>query len=87
VAPEAGLCPAPELAIGRLGYHRINIRRGVGTMKCLVVLLCALLFALAFGAGCEPGPFDDAVRDWNGDNMQMRSFGGGAMPPSKVQQQ
>jgi hypothetical protein len=56
-------------------------------MKRLIVLLCALLFALAFGAGCEPGPFDDAVRDWNGDNMRMRSFSGGAMPPSKAQQQ
>ena len=33
-------------------------------MKRLCVLLCALLFALAFGAGCEPGPLDDAVRDY-----------------------
>jgi hypothetical protein len=47
------------------------------------VVLCALLFALAVGAGCEPGPFDDAVNDWNGQNMQMRGFSGGAMPPSR----
>ncbi len=55
-------------------------------MKRLCVLLCALLCALAFGAGCEPSPFDDAIRDWNGDNMQMRGFSGGAAPPSKTQQ-
>jgi hypothetical protein len=52
-------------------------------MKRLWVLLCALLFAVAFAAGCEPGPFDDAINDWNGQNMQMRGFNGGAMPPSK----
>jgi hypothetical protein len=53
-------------------------------MKRLVVLLCALLLALAFGAGCESGgPFDAAIRDFNGENMQMRGFNGGAAPPSK----
>jgi hypothetical protein len=52
-------------------------------MKRLWVLPCALLFALAFGAGCAPGPFDDAIRDWNGDNMQMRGFSGGAVPPTR----
>ncbi len=57
-------------------------------MKRLWVLLCALLFALAFAAtACEPGPFDDAVRDWNGENMQMRGFGGGAMPSSRTPSQ
>jgi hypothetical protein len=56
-------------------------------MKRLWVLPCALLFALALGAGCEPGPFDDAIRDWNGDNMQMRGFSGGAVPPARPPQQ
>jgi hypothetical protein len=56
-------------------------------MKRLVVLLCALLFALALGAGCEPGPFDEAIRDWNGDNMQMRGMNGGAIPPAYAKQQ
>ena len=56
-------------------------------MKRLWVLLCALLFALAFGVGCEPGPFDDALRDWNGDNMQLRGFSGGAVPPARPPQQ
>jgi hypothetical protein len=48
-------------------------------MKRLCVLLCALLVALAAAAGCASpdgkGPFDDAIKDWNGDNMQMRGFG------------
>jgi hypothetical protein len=48
-------------------------------MKRLCVLLCALFGALALGAGCasEDGqsPFAAAIKDWNGDNMQMRGFG------------
>jgi len=56
-------------------------------MKRLWVLLCAVLLALAFGAGCESdygnGPLGPALRDWNGDNMQMRGFNGGAQPPSR----
>jgi hypothetical protein len=56
-------------------------------MKSLIVLLCALVCALAFGVGCDPGPFDDAMQDWNGKNMQMRGFSGGAIPPSYSQQQ
>jgi len=59
-------------------------------MKRLCVLCCALLLALAFGAGCasdgsDGGPLGPALRDWNGDNMQMRGFNGGAAPPSRSQ--
>jgi hypothetical protein len=55
-------------------------------MKRLVVLLCALLFALAFGAGCESGgPFDEAIKDWNGDNMRMRGMRDGMPPPNRAQ--
>jgi hypothetical protein len=59
-------------------------------MKRLCVLLCALVLAVAFGAGCASdsadGPFGPAIRDWNGENMQMRGFNGGAIPPSRAQQ-
>ncbi len=55
----------------------------------LRVLLCALCFAVAFAAGCATpdghSPFDAAIRDWNGENMQMRGFGGGASPVSRAQ--
>jgi hypothetical protein len=44
----------------------------------LCVLLGALLFALLLGSGCQTedgkGPFDAAIRDWNGENMQMKGF-------------
>jgi hypothetical protein len=44
-------------------------------MKRLAVLLCVLFIALAAGAGCQTGgPFDAAIRDWNGENMRMRGF-------------
>jgi hypothetical protein len=47
-------------------------------MKRLGVLLCALLFALCLGSGCQSedgkGFFDDAIRDWNGDNMKMKGL-------------
>ena len=33
-----------------------------------------------------PSAYIDALRDWNRDNMQMRGFSGGAIPPSKTQQ-
>ena len=42
-------------------------------MRRFWALLCVLIFA----AGCESeggrGFFDDAIKDWNGDNMRMRS--------------
>jgi hypothetical protein len=53
-------------------------------MKRLAVLLCALLFALTFAAGCESGgPFDAAIRDANGANMQMKGFKSDAGLPSR----
>ena len=53
-------------------------------MKRLVVLLCALLFALASGAGCESdSPLRPAWDDFNGKNMEMHGMNGGAVPPNK----
>jgi hypothetical protein len=53
-------------------------------MKRLWVFVCALLLALAFGSGCQTedgrGIFDDALKDWRGDNMQMRGLSD--QPPS-----
>jgi len=47
---------------------------GVGAMKRLGVLLCALLFA----SGCaSDGCWDEFWKDLRGDNMKMRGFGGG----------
>ncbi len=47
-------------------------------MKRLCVLLCAVLCAAGIGAGCAAedynGLFGPALRDWRGDNMQMRGF-------------
>jgi hypothetical protein len=53
------------------------------------MVLCAVVLALSFGAGCATengdGPLGPALRDWNGENMQMRGFRGGAIPPSRGQ--
>jgi hypothetical protein len=55
-------------------------------MKRLAVLLCALLCAFALGFGCAAqdynGPLGPALRDWRGDNMQMRGFAD--QPPQPI---
>ena len=47
-------------------------------MKRLCVLLCALFCAACLGSGCQTedgkGFFDDAIRDWNGENMKMKGL-------------
>jgi hypothetical protein len=39
-----------------------------------------LLLGLLFVPGCE-GVFDDAMKDFRGDNMQMRGFSSGMADP------
>jgi hypothetical protein len=64
-----------ELAMEGPGNTPFQTVTEVETMKRLCGLLCALLFALAFGAGCaDDSPFKPAIDDWNGKNMQMQGF-------------
>ena len=44
-------------------------------MKRFVALIAASVVALACGAGCtaDGGAWNDALKDFRGDNMQMRS--------------
>ena len=46
---------------------------GVGDMKRLCVLLCALLFGFGCATGSDEAMWDGALKDLRGDNMQMRS--------------
>ena len=53
-------------------------------MKRFCVLLCALVALVMLCQGCASpdgkGFFDEAIKDWNGENMKMRGFGPEAQP-------
>jgi hypothetical protein len=42
-------------------------------MRRFRVILCALLFGSGCAAEGGRGFFDEAIKDWNGDNQRMRS--------------
>ena len=52
----------------------VALAHGVQAMKCLGVLVCALLFGLA---GCaadgDKGQWNEFWKDLRGDNMKMRN--------------
>jgi hypothetical protein len=62
-----------------------NAAKGVGAMKRLCLLFCALAVCLGCATEGDKGQWDDFWKDVRGDNMQMRGFSGGTGAANRAQ--